>query len=155
MDELVIRRATVEDVQTLAMLRRADAVERLNVAPEDDPGFEDRFVEWFRATDGFSVTWLAEDDAPVGMLQLFVHDRMPAPSRDTGGWGYVGLVFVLPDRRNAGVGRRLVDTAVGYANEHGFSRLLLHPTEDAVPLYRRAGFDPTNRYLLWSRTDVV
>lgn len=119
-----------------------------------DPGFDTRFREWFAASDGdASLTWIAEDSEPVGMLQLFIHERMPAPDRDTGGWGYVGLVFVLPEHRNAGLGRRLVDTALAYATECGFSRVVLHPTEQAVPLYRRAGFDPTDRYLQWTRPD--
>lgn len=122
--------------------------------PDADPGFEARFADWFEMTVDGSVGWLTEVDAhPVGMLHMFVHARMPTPARDTAGWAYVGVLFVESEYRNAGLGRRLLDKAFEYATDHGLSRILLHPTEKAVPLYRRAGFRVAGQYLAWSATN--
>lgn len=138
------------------MLRRADAIERRAVAHDADPGFETRFATWAEETRAMSVAWLAELRAePVGMLHMFVHARMPMPDRDTAGWGYIGLLFVLPANRDCGLGGRLLDTALNYAREHHLSRILLHPTERAVPLYRRTGFDPAGQYLAWTANEPL
>jgi len=154
MSDAVIRRTTARDVQAMAMLRRADAIERRSVAPGADPGFEARFAEWAAVTDGRSVAWLAElRGEPVGMLHMFVQPRMPMPDRDTARWAYIGVLFVLSGYRDAGLGTRLLGTALDHATEHGLSRILLHPTERAIPLYRRTGFAPADQYVVWSAAD--
>ncbi|MEQ4207561.1 GNAT family N-acetyltransferase [Actinopolymorpha sp. B9G3] len=151
MSEPMIRVATTADVHALAWLRRADTIERRGVTPDADPDFEARFAHWMTATDHCSVSWLAEADSqPAGMLQMFVHARMPMPDRDPGGWAYIGVLFVRPDHRNVGLGRRLLDAALTYAEEQGLSRVLLHPTERAMSFYRRAGLEPADRYLVWT-----
>lgn len=107
----------------------------------DDASFADRFAGWIAAEGDRRLGWLAVGEAgPVGMLSLAVFTRMPRPGQPTRQWGYVSNVFVLRQHRDAGTGRALLDAAATEARARSFARLVLNPSERAVPLYARAGF---------------
>ncbi|MEO5711109.1 MAG: GNAT family N-acetyltransferase [Nocardioidaceae bacterium] len=137
----------------MAALRRAWTEEN-HGGPIDDDGFDAAFAEWFEREHDQRVTWLAEGEGrAVGMLNLLVFHRMPRPrSPDAPGrpeaWGYVANVYVGPAHRDAGTGRRLLDAVTSYADEHGFARLVLSPSQRSVPFYERAGFATATSLML-------
>jgi GNAT superfamily N-acetyltransferase len=144
--DAVIRVATSGDIHTLEGLRRAATEER--AGPMADPGFADRFREWHQREQGRRVFWIATvDSMPVGMTNLVVFRRMPRPGRDTGGWGYLGNAYVMRSHRNQGIGRRLLRAVIEYADTQGLERIVLNPTDRAIPFYQRAGFLPAVRLL--------
>jgi GNAT superfamily N-acetyltransferase len=57
-------------------------------------------------------------------------------------------VFVVAAYRNRGIGSQLVSAALNYADENGFARVVLSPTEKSIPLYERAGFGPARALML-------
>jgi GNAT superfamily N-acetyltransferase len=135
------------DTPALATLRRAFIEERDGRVTDED--FEARFARWYESESGRRVTWVAEADArPVGMMSLAVFERMPRPGRDSGRWGYLGNALVLAAHRNQGTGTRLLAAVLRHADEHGFARVVLSPSERSVPFYRRAGFGPAGTLLL-------
>lgn len=145
-----VRAATRDDVDALAELRAAWAAERRGAAP--DPGFAQRFRQWFDDEARQRRFWLAEADRqPVGMVNLFTFTRMPTSGADPGGWGYLANLYVVPDHRDDGIGRRLIDALIAHADAAGLERVLLSPSEPSVPLYRRAGFDAADQLLLRPR----
>lgn len=141
-----VRIATLGDRAAIAGLRRAWTEENLGHSV-DDPTFEERFEAWFAREIDQRVTWLAFADAEaVGMLNLLVFTRMPFP-RDPDSdrptqWGYLANCFVAAGHRDRGVGEALVAACTGYADEHGFARIVLSPTERSIPFYARADFVP-------------
>jgi len=147
-----VRVATLHDRAALAVLRRAWTEENVG-APVDDPTFLPRFDEWLDREHDQRVTWLGlADDVPVAMLNLLVFTRMPAPrppgtSRPTQ-WGYLANVYVRPEHRHAGLGRLLLDAGTTYADERGFARLVLSPTDRSVPFYARSGFVPATSLMV-------
>ncbi len=154
MPDTTIRIADPADIPVLASLRRAAAAERdgrdeRDGAPVADENFEARFARWYESESGRRVTWLAEAGGePAGMMSLAVFERMPRPGRDAGRWGYLGNAFVLPAHRDQGTGTRLLTAVLRHADEHGFARVVLSPSERSVPFYRRAGFGPAGALLL-------
>jgi GNAT superfamily N-acetyltransferase len=93
--------------------------------------------------------WLAEEGGrPVGMMNLAIYERMPRPGRALSRWGYLGNVFVFAAYRNRGIGSQLVSTALNYADQNGFARVVLSPTERSIPLYERTGFGPAGALML-------
>lgn len=146
-----IRTAGSGDVETIASMRRAWTDEYAGEQIEDD-GFDAAFAEWFEREAHQRVTWLAEDDGrPVGMLNMLVFTRMPRPRRTDerpSQWGYIANFFVESASRNAGIGRRLLDAALAYAEKHHFARIVLSPSERSVPFYARAGFVPATSLLV-------
>jgi GNAT superfamily N-acetyltransferase len=150
----VVRLARRDDAAAIAQLRRAWTEENAG-GPVVDDTFEARFASWFQRESKQRLTWLAFADGfkgPVGMLNMLVFQRMPFPrapvtERPTK-WGYVANSFVLADHRNAGHGRVLLSECTRHADEHGFARLVLSPSDRSVPFYARAGFEPATSLMV-------
>jgi GNAT superfamily N-acetyltransferase len=139
----IVRRCQPDDGALLAGLRRA-WVEENSGAEVPDPDYDEGYEAWWQREYGRRVSWVAELDGgqPVGMLNMCVFSRMPAPGRLHSQWGYLANLFVLAEHRNGGVGAALLAACLGYAREQGFVRVVLSPSERSVPFYRRAGFRP-------------
>ena len=142
---MTLRRATAADV---AALRRA-WVEENGGLIVDIGTFERDFAQWYAAEAGRRLTWVAAaGDEAVGMLNLVEFHRMPRPGRLHSTWGYISNVFVLAGHRNRGIGRQLLEAAIGAARERGYARLVLSPSDRARPLYVRVGFGAADALML-------
>lgn len=145
-----IRRADSQDVAQLAALRREYGTEMHSLQADADPGFEHRFLAWHERTKQSCVSWIATADAhAVGLLSLIVIPRMPNPDRHTGQLAYLPFLYVRPNHRNSGIGRRLLDAAFDHARKNDVAKIILRPTDQAVSLYRRAGFRMADDHLVW------
>ena len=82
------------------------------------------------------------------MVNVKVFERMPSPGRPPSRWGYLANLYVVPAQRAAGVGGQLINAAVQHARADGFVRLVLAPSELAVPLYNRHGFRAADELLV-------
>lgn len=81
-----------------------------------------------------------DHDAPAGAVALLVTDRV----------GEIRRLYVDPQRRTGGFGRRLVEALIAQATELGLDRLVLNtlPTMiHAQTLYRSLGFTATDAYV--------
>jgi GNAT superfamily N-acetyltransferase len=147
MTDAVIRRAEDADIAAIVQLRREwTREEHGDIA---DPDFEENLAAWFAQEWSRRILWLAEvGGRPAGMMNLAIYERMPRPGRALSRWGYLGNVFVLAAYRNRGIGSRLVSAALNYADQNGFVRLVLSPSERSIPLYERAGFGPADALML-------
>lgn len=121
-----------------------------------DP-LDDAFVEQVRAwwiRDERTV-FLAGESAPggggaaAGMATLHEYRRMPVPGAVPSAWGYLGHLFVLPAARGEGHGRALIEAVQRAARGRGYRRLVLSPSEESVPLYRRTGFRAADELMVW------
>lgn len=83
------------------------------------------------------------------MVTLHEYRRMPMPGADSTAWGYVGHLFVLPAARREGYGRALVEAVQQAARDRGYRRLVLSPSDESVPLYRRRGFRAADELMVW------
>ena len=143
----VVRIAIPADGRALATLRRRWTAEDHGEA--EDEGFEARFLDWYERESARRVSWLAEVcGEPVGMMNLVIFERMPRPGLDSGTWGYLANAFVLEPFRNQGIGRVLLDALLAHADAHDYIRVVLRPSERAIPFYLRAGFTPDGGFLV-------
>lgn len=145
----VVRLASYDDRAAVAGLRRAWTEEKAGRAIEDD-GFDARFEEWLQREQHQRVTWLAEvDGEPVGMVNMLVFTRMPRPGEtQPSQWGYLANCYVRPERRSSGLGSILLDACTAYADERGFVRIVLSPSDRSVPFYGRGGFEPATSLMV-------
>jgi len=138
------------DTAALVALRWAWAVEKAE-APAGDPDlvFVERFAAWWAAQARTHVAFLALDgEVPVGMAWLAIVERVPDVARPVRRSGLVQSVFVVPGRRAAGVGERLMVALVDRAREESLDYLLVHPTARSVRFYERLGFAGSDRLTL-------
>jgi GNAT superfamily N-acetyltransferase len=143
MTDALIRRAGHADLAAIVQLRREWT--REEHGDITDPDYDENLAAWFARELPGRIMWLAEEGGrPVGMMNLAIYERMPRPGRALSRWGYLGNVFILAAFRNRGIGSQLVRAALDYADENGFARVVLSPTERSIPLYERAGFGPAD-----------
>ena len=130
-----MRVAGAEDVGVIAMLRA------LWTGGSHDLEFADRLCDWLRREGARRTTWLAMlDNTPAGMSSMFEYWRMPRPHTPDSRWGYLSNMFVREELRDRGIGSALLTVLIEEAERRGYARLVLSPSERAVPFYQRAGF---------------
>ena len=130
-----VRLAGADDIAAIAALRARWT------GAESDAVFRQRVSDWLAAEGDRRLVWLAAlGGEPAGMATLLEYRRMPRPDRLDSRWGYVGNMFVSEDLRNRGIGSALLAAVIAESRARGYARLVLSPTERAVPFYRRAGF---------------
>ncbi|KIZ16910.1 GNAT family N-acetyltransferase [Streptomyces natalensis] len=141
------RAAVPEDAAELVRLRR---LMFLAMNGQDDPG------SWERTAEAVARRQLAGPDGP---LVAFVVDgeeagaphlaacavgrteeRLPAPGHPSGLFGFVFNVCTDPRYRGRGHARATTEALLARFAERGVTRVDLHATDDAEPLYRSLGF---------------
>jgi GNAT superfamily N-acetyltransferase len=146
-EPVTVRLALAGDGPAVAALRAAWTAEWHGAT--DDDGYAERFATWWASEGARRLAWLAWADAvPVGMVNLAVFERMPAPGRPPSRWGYLGNAYVLPDWRSRGIGTALLTALLEHARSERFARIVLSPSDRSIPFYRRAGFAPATTLLL-------
>jgi predicted N-acetyltransferase YhbS len=89
-----------------------------------------------------------QDDVLIGMLNLMIFRRMPKPRKEASCWVYLGNVYVLPQHRNVGTGRRLVEASVEFSQSIGAARMVLSPSAGYRSFYARLGFQPAEELVI-------
>jgi ribosomal protein S18 acetylase RimI-like enzyme len=134
----VIRRAGVEDAAEVARL--LDDFNR--EYDEYTPGVDALTKRARQLISEGEITVLVTDDPPVGLAVLRFRPSIWVEALEA----YLAELYVAPDRRGEGLGKELLDAALGLARERGAAYIDLGTSEDdtaARALYESAGF--TNR----------
>jgi GNAT superfamily N-acetyltransferase len=139
---LALRHAVPTDAAALARLRfsfRAD----LQTPAEPESDFLARCTSWMtpRLAPGSGWRcWVAGEAEPVGTVWLQILEKLPNPVAEPEWHGYVSSLFVRPDARGAGLGSRLLATALAECDRRGCDAVVLWPTPRSRSLYLRHGF---------------
>jgi len=143
-----IRAATAADVPALASLRWEFRVGR--AAPtEDQSAFLERCVAWMvAALAGDWRAWVAVDGhVIVGHVWLCAIAKIPNPVGKHERQAYISNVYVRPSARG-GVGTRLMEKAIAWADANDVEYALLTPTPRSRPFYGRHGFAVSDDWLI-------
>jgi RimJ/RimL family protein N-acetyltransferase len=137
-----IRRAEPSDAAALVALGRAVGSERegwlIAVDGWRSVADERRYLKAIRRHPHAAVFVALDGDQMVGRLSL-ARDQHPASQHVAD----LGLMVAATHRRQ-GIGRQLLETAVGWAKETGVTKLELHVfpwNEPAIKLYEQFGFE--------------
>jgi ribosomal protein S18 acetylase RimI-like enzyme len=148
--DVVIRRAELDDAPALAAMRWQFRVEDGGgEVPRDEGEFIAECEQWLRSRlVGPWRVWVAEvGGRPCGQLFVCLVEKVPSPYPGSDTLGYVTNFYVVPEQRDRGLGRALLDAATGYAHAHGLDTLVVWPSERSAPLYRRCGFGGPDQLL--------
>ena len=83
----------------------------------------------------------------VGMAWLALVPRPPRPGASTRHSADIQSVFVVPEQRGERIGSALVQAATEHALRLGASRVTVHSSRKAVPVYERLGFASSRELL--------
>ncbi len=138
-----IRRATPDDAALLAE-HRARVWREVGDWDEEPMARQiPVWTAWFTeaVADGRYRSWIAEElGAAIASGSLLVYAAIPRPGSDSDREGRVQSVYVDPNARRRGIARTLMHEIVAYARTAPLIRLVLHPSDDARPLYAGLGF---------------
>src|SRR5688500_12498355 len=85
--------------------------------------------------------FVAESDGAIVGTSIATHN---------GPVGWVGLVFVAPERRGRGLGGDLTAATLDRFKELGCRSVALAATELGQPVYERLGFEADGQYVVFS-----
>ncbi|KYC53384.1 MAG: Acetyltransferase (GNAT) family protein [Candidatus Methanofastidiosum methylothiophilum] len=146
-DNLVFRRATLEDIPELIKLKLA-LLDELN--PNEDKNKLDTlkkeleiFFEDHIGTTEF-ISWLVEYNGEIIATSGLILWRVP-PRYDClhGRYGYISNMYTVPKARKNGISTELIKKLISEAKILNIDILNLHATKDGIQMYRRFGFtDP-------------
>jgi GNAT superfamily N-acetyltransferase len=140
---LTVRKATAADAAALAALRWPD-----QRGPSG--AFAESFTAWIGDHPSTHLPFLAEVDTDaVGAAWLMIAERVPSPTQPLRRFGDVQSVFVVPDRRNSGIGAALMAAVLAEAAALELEHVTVHSSGRAVPFYLRAGFEHHQHWLRW------
>jgi GNAT superfamily N-acetyltransferase len=138
-----IREAAAADAAMLAGLRY-DFRTRNLAGDEDREDFLARCEAWMRerlSSHALWRCWIAElDGAAVGNIWLDLIEKVPNPAPETECHAYITNFYVLEEMRGAGVGSRLLETALEWCKSRRVHAAILWPSDRSRPLYERNGF---------------
>jgi GNAT superfamily N-acetyltransferase len=99
---------------------------------------------WAKGIPPAVVDRSIEGSIPFGLYHWDEQIGFARVVTDRATFAYLADVFVLPERRGAGLGRWLVECVMAHPDLQGLRRFLL-ATRDAHALYERFGFAPPLR----------
>ncbi|CAH0154117.1 GNAT family N-acetyltransferase [Microbacterium foliorum] len=143
-----IERAGLEDVRGLARVKWIDrGTDGPNLAEFES--FATALASWWEVHRGTHSAFVARtiDEEIVGAAWVALLPRVPSPGANNRLSADIQSVFVLPEHRNDGVGTALVEAATAHAHSAGASRVIVHSSERAVPVYLRLGFTESSKLL--------
>ena len=139
----VVRQAIPQDVAVLARLRYDFRSEQRAPAEAEDD-FLARCERWMLdriQNDASWCCWVAEEGGEiVGNLWLYRIEKLPNPVAEPEQHAYVTNVYVVPERRDAGVGALLIEAALAWCRHENVDAVLLWPSERSRSFYGRYGF---------------
>ncbi|WP_174891348.1 GNAT family N-acetyltransferase [Candidatus Hamiltonella defensa] len=148
-NEIHIRRSIITELSTLADLRWALCSDDGEITPSTDKSiytehFTEKTMELYAMGD--LINFVAEKNAElIGVISLFLVDKIPSPCEINGCWGYVSNVYVKPECRNNGVGSKLLNFVKDAAVANKCELLVVWPSDRSYPFYKRAGFKSEKR----------
>lgn len=151
MVEYGIRRAEIEDAPQLGIVGPASYAAAYGYLwPEPAPlmryleGFGEAAVRSAMADEN-TAFWLAErDDVAVGFAMAVAGSKNPATDSETG--VELSRVYLLPNVRGGGLGKRLYDAVEEFARVHGHDHIWLDVMDSADWAY--------GAYLRWGFVEI-
>lgn len=143
------RGGALVQVADLASSYRADPEARVSPVADDD-----WLASYGRVDDAAAARAVMEGPAQVGFVAIGTPAVAIGRVVVTGEWAGLAAVEVRPDARRQGLARRIVETSLAWAVEHGADKAYLQTMRSnsaALALYAPYGFVDHHDYIYLSR----
>ncbi|WPM32541.1 GNAT family N-acetyltransferase [Hydrogenobacter sp. T-2] len=147
---MTIRRAEEKDIKILVdlYLLGYKGLEEYSYTHPDDV---QAYLNWLFRRDVAGI-WLAEEDSKV--VGFVASDGNWFSKREGKVVGAIHELVVLPEYRNRGIGRALVQKALEYFKSRGLDMAELwvgDENKQAIDFYKNLGFEERDRFNYWVR----
>ncbi len=147
---MTIRRAEEKDIKILVdlYLLGYKGLEEYSYTHPDDV---QAYLNWLFRRDVAGI-WLAEEDGKV--VGFVASDGNWFSKREGKVVGAIHELVVLPEYRNRGIGRALVQKALEYFKSRGLDMAELwvgDENKQAIDFYKNLGFEERDRFNYWVR----
>ena len=144
MARLRIRLAKSGDCRALAEMRYQFRAETES-ATETKSRFVRRCTSWmkkrFRAGSCPWRCWVLDDGKRVlGHVCVQLFEKIPNPVNEPELHAYVTNFYVIPEMRDQGLGKRLLNKALSWCRARGTDAVILWPSTASKSFYRQCGF---------------
>ncbi|MFD6161999.1 GNAT family N-acetyltransferase [Nocardia sp. NPDC060256] len=141
MSTTMIHPAQDDDLVGVAQLRWQWFQEVRGTPAATQEEFIQSFVAWAQANrSSHRCLVLVEDGTVIGMAWLAIYQRVPTVGTPQRLSGDVQSMYVVPDRRDSGLGSQLIDAVVTLADQLGLKPLTVNSSTKAINAYMRRGF---------------
>lgn len=122
-----------------------DAGARAAFALSRAEGWNQTEADWTRlvALEPEGCFAIEHEGAPIATVTVVTYGRALA---------WIGQMVVDPRHRRLGLGRRLMERALAFAEHRGIAWIKLDATDMGRPLYRTLGFEDEQPIVRWERT---
>ena len=139
-----IRLATSGDYRALAELRYRFRAED-ELVTETKSQFVRRCTSWmkkrFRAGSWPWRCWVSDDGKRlVGHVCVQLFEKIPNPVNEPELHAYITNFYVIPEMRDRGFGKRLLNKALSWCRARGTDAVILWPSTASKSFYRQCGF---------------
>jgi GNAT superfamily N-acetyltransferase len=141
---LIIRRFTNSDVPQLIKMRFDFTAEFKEIDPDLYKPFYEECKLFFGDiinSDRWHIWVAVVDGKVVSHVFLEIIDTVPRPGRKKSPFGYITNVYTIPEFRSKGIGGRVMDEIILWANDHGLTFLMVWPSETSEDFYKTHGFE--------------
>jgi GNAT superfamily N-acetyltransferase len=143
-EKLIVRPATLRDLDTLVQQRRAMWTDLGVKDPARHHKADKTYRRWAetRMRNHQLMGWVVQNrkGAIAGGGCLWLQPIQPNPKRTKTLQPYLLSMYTDPDFRRQGVASMIVDKAIEWSRNHGFERLMLHASEMGRTVYKKSGF---------------
>jgi len=139
-----IRLARSSDCRALAEMRYRFRAETASVT-ETKSRFMRRCTSWmrkrFRSGSRPWRCWVADDGKRLlGHVCVQLIEKIPNPVNEPEFHAYLTNFYVVPEMRDHGLGKRLLNKALSWCRARGTDAVILWPSPANKSFYRRCGF---------------
>jgi len=139
-----IRLARSDDCRALAELRYRFRAEDESVT-ETKSQFVRRCTSWmkkrFRAGSCPWRCWVFDDGKRLlGHVCVQLFEKIPNPVNEPELHAYITSFYVIPEMRDQGLGKRLLNKALSWCRARGTDAVILWPSTASKSFYRQCGF---------------
>ena len=115
------REATEEDVEVLSdfwydLAEQMEQYSDFNKLSDDAKETSISELKERIGKEGIGVIILEEDDQEIGYV--YVEENEERPSRDTGKYAHIGVLYIKEEHRGEGYGSKLIQKAEEWAEDH-------------------------------------
>jgi len=155
-DQLKIRYATVADAAIVAEHRARMFMDTGRLSDEGAGVMREKLHAQLppMLSSGEYTGWfiVTQDDRVVAGAGVQVRHLLPRPETLIDREALVVNVYVVPEYRQQGLARRLMQTILDWCVEQGIERVALHPSVMGRHLYETLGFNQSNELIHYHRS---